>query len=105
VATRIYVDQEQFEPVDPFPWMDVAACNGLDTNRWFSTQRSVREEAKKVCLTKCSKRIECLAFVLAREKKGYRREGIYGGMTGNEREKLVERLERIKKEQEMQEAS
>jgi len=80
--------------------MEVAACHGRDTERWFSTYADTREEAKKICLTKCSKRIECLAFALQTEPPGYRREGIFGGMEPTEREALAKRLKELKEQEE-----
>lgn len=85
--------------------MDVAACHGKDTDRWFSHVPAVREEAKEVCNTKCSKRLECLAYILAREPKGYRREGIYGGMEPVDRETLHQRIQAMKEQEQKEMAS
>jgi len=99
MATRVYVDNDlDFENPDPFPWMDVAACHGMDTERWFTGDLKVRAEAKEICNTKCSKRVECLFYILTREPNGYRREGVFGGLEPKERQALAERLGLVKKE-------
>jgi hypothetical protein len=104
VAVRIYVDAAaSFEPAEREEWMVLGPCNNYDPSVFFPEGKgdTVKRfnEAKKICKTKCSVRLKCLAYTLAHEKGTSRRYGVAGGMGPTERENLQEQLDK------MQEAS
>ena len=66
-------------------WQDNAACKGADSRIFLSGVTSRVIQAKAVCAT-CPVTRECLAFALAHEDY---EPHVYGGLTGEERKKLV----------------
>lgn len=78
----------------PGGWADRAACKGEDPNLFFPVSDlgpGAREtaQAKAVC-ARCPVRAECLGYALDRVIV----EGIFGGTTGDEREKMIRRPRR-----------
>lgn len=77
-------------------WRDHAACNGLDTNIFFTPRKGVANpfaEAKAICAT-CPVRDACLTDALNREPpssdNGFTsRYGVWGGLTPDERKALA----------------
>lgn len=65
-------------------WMSQAACKDKDPDLFFSEDIRDQRRAKLVCHA-CSVRIDCLNYAL----KGGDTHGIFGGMTPNERWKLL----------------
>ena len=64
-------------------WEDRARCAGEDRELFFAAQP---HEAKRMCAV-CPVSDDCLAFALASEPNGRTyRHGVFGGMTGDERE-------------------
>lgn len=62
--------------------MNLAACQGMDTEIFFPEVKEEERAAKRIC-SGCMIRSDCLA--LARELG--ERHGIWGGMTPGERRK------------------
>lgn len=63
-------------PSDPSGWRALAACRGRAV--FFDPARET--QAKALCAT-CTVRAECLAFALGNDE----RDGVWGGLTENER--------------------
>lgn len=80
--------------------LDLAACAGADVELFYAYDSGIRGaerarmtgEALALCES-CPVRVECLAETMAREKATYR-FGIWGGLTGNERQSLARRERR-----------
>lgn len=79
-------------------WMSEGACVGLDQPDvlFFPAKVSGRKtdytEAKKICVT-CPVRIHCLSYAIAHGIT----EGLWGGLTERERQRLpIERRRKIK---------
>lgn len=77
------------EPSNPADWRNRAACLGIDPDLFFPTVGQSTTEAKRVCRS-CETRQECLDDCLMYEAGG-KRHGIFGGMSGRERETYVRR--------------
>lgn len=67
-------------------WRQQAACKGLDTEIFFPASDDAAGPAKLVCAT-CPVREECLEWALATRQD----DGIWGGLTDNERRRLRRR--------------
>jgi WhiB family redox-sensing transcriptional regulator len=67
-------------------WRDEAACKGLDTGIFFPTTDAEAGAAKLVCAG-CPVRAECLEWALASRQE----DGVWGGLTDNERRRLRRR--------------
>lgn len=65
-------------------WMLLAACQTADPKLFFSNDDRDQKRAKLVCQS-CEVRQECLDYALAGEDA----HGIFGGLTPNERWKLL----------------
>lgn len=70
-------------------WELRAACRSQDPDIWFS--KGTWTQAKKICLSECPVREECLEATLAREEKtaDSLRAGIMAGLTGAQRAELA----------------
>jgi WhiB family redox-sensing transcriptional regulator len=70
-------------------WREDAACVGSGTDFFFpvADEDPKVEVAKQVC-EGCPVQDECLAYALSTNQT----EGVWGGMTGNERRRLRRRL-------------
>ena len=66
-------------------WQDSAACKGMDSRVFLSGVKSRVQIAKAICAT-CPVTRECLMFALDNEDF---EPHVYGGMTGDERKKLL----------------
>lgn len=72
-------------PVAPDqPWMEEAACKGMDTELFFPETPVVIRAAKRVC-GGCAVRVECLTFAVEADC----RFGVFGGLTHRERNRLL----------------
>ena len=65
-------------------WRDDAACASADPEVFHPGQGQGSEAAKKICAA-CEVRPQCLADAIANDE----REGIWGGLTKQERRKLA----------------
>jgi WhiB family transcriptional regulator, redox-sensing transcriptional regulator len=73
-------------------WMNLATCRGMDSDLFFPIGPEAgrqAEEAKKIC-RRCPVREACLDEALTKKIK----DGIWGGTTEGEREKITRRLRR-----------
>lgn len=74
-------------------WADRAACKGVDTAVFFpeipygDTRKHYWHRARTYCET-CPVRADCLAFCLPFERAAGRRDGMWGGLTPQERADL-----------------
>ena len=66
-------------------WQDSAACKGADSRIFLSGVTSRVQKAKAICAT-CPVVGKCLQFALDNEDF---EPHVYGGMTGDERKKLL----------------
>jgi WhiB family redox-sensing transcriptional regulator len=67
-------------------WRQEAACRGLDTAIFFPSTDAEAGPAKTICAT-CPVRDECLEWAIATRQE----DGVWGGMTDNERRRLRRR--------------
>ena len=67
-------------------WREEAACKGLDTGIFFPLSDAEAGPAKLVCAG-CPVRDLCLEWALASRQE----DGVWGGMTDNERRRLRRR--------------
>ncbi|MGH9188858.1 MAG: WhiB family transcriptional regulator [Acidimicrobiales bacterium] len=67
-------------------WRDESACRGMDANIFFPDSDEDAGPARAVCAT-CPVRTECLDFALATRQD----DGIWGGLTENERRRVRRR--------------
>jgi WhiB family transcriptional regulator, redox-sensing transcriptional regulator len=67
-------------------WREEAACKGLDTGIFFPSTDAEAGAAKLVCAG-CPVRDACLEWALASRQE----DGVWGGMTDNERRRLRRR--------------
>lgn len=67
-------------------WMEDARCKWVDGDLWFPGPGDPGF-AKKVCLNDCPVRVTCLDYAMRMEAgvSTWMRQGIYGGMTAQER--------------------
>lgn len=65
------------------PWMDKAACLGVDPDLFFPDRGKTTIDAKRVCF-ECPVRGECLEYAL----DNVERFGIWGGTSERERRKI-----------------
>lgn len=78
-------------------WEDDAACKGAPTVLFFPdepiTSQRQWEAGKRFC-EQCTVRNECLEMALTAETPGFRRYGLFGGMTPKERDLYHDRIRR-----------
>lgn len=76
------------------PWADDALCREFPIEMFFPDTGQSAAPAKTICAA-CDVRAECLEYALAHESgetgisTSYSGIGIYGGMSPNERRKLI----------------
>ncbi|QJD51257.1 WhiB family transcription factor [Microbacterium phage AloeVera] len=103
MVARLVGDVVSFQPADPEPWMDQGSCLNEDPEKFFpegkGSIKQLTDDAKAICITKCSVRLQCLARTLAQEKGSSLRFGVAGGMTATERELLQKKLDDMQKEE------
>lgn len=70
-------------------WQDKAACMGIDARLFFGpdgeprAEREIREAKAKAICASCPVRAQCLDYALGNSIK----YGIWGGLSGEERER------------------
>jgi WhiB family transcriptional regulator, redox-sensing transcriptional regulator len=67
-------------------WEDAARCRQSDPDLFFETGARSERRAKSIC-SRCEVRRECLAFALESRTEF----GIWGGLSGRERRRLLRR--------------
>ena len=67
-------------------WREQAACLGVDTAVFFPDSDAAADEAKAICAI-CPVRTECLEWALSSRQE----DGVWGGLTDNERRRLRRR--------------
>jgi WhiB family redox-sensing transcriptional regulator len=67
-------------------WRRFAACKGVDTEVFFPTSEAEADVAKEICAS-CPARKACLEWALASRQE----DGVWGGLTENERRRLRRR--------------
>jgi WhiB family redox-sensing transcriptional regulator len=76
----------------PLPWFEQAACTQSDPDAWYPEKGGNVEQAKRVCNHCCPVRPECLDYALDTNQT----QGIWGGLSVNERRKLKREAKRGK---------
>lgn len=76
-------------------WIDFAACAEIGTDLFFPDNAPV-PHAKTVCAG-CPVTEQCLRYALDFERQGYAPHGVYGGVSGAERQAtlVAERKEAV----------
>lgn len=88
----ISVDDPRMTPPIREEWQDKAACAGRDREMFFPGVGGSTLEAKAICAG-CDVRFECLEYALKGENNANKREGIFGGLSGLERKRLVKLMQ------------
>ena len=70
-----------------------AACRGADTSIFFPVSDSLADEAKQICAA-CPVAEQCLEYAVATHQP----DGVWGGLTGQERHRLVRRRQKLARE-------
>jgi len=68
---------------DEVPWVERAACRGLDTELFLTKRGESTDEVKKICAA-CPVTAECLDYAF----KVNLRHGVAGGLSDRERRKI-----------------
>lgn len=78
--------------IDDGSWRDDANCYGVDTEIFFPKQGGTSSDAIRIC-DACRVKVECLTAELEFEEqhRRYLPYGIFGGMTGIGRARLLGR--------------
>lgn len=79
-------------PVEPDnTWMADAACAqiGPADDYYYPAKGISPEPAKRICLTQCKVREQCLEYALTIERHSSDRFGIWGGLSPQERDKVA----------------
>jgi WhiB family redox-sensing transcriptional regulator len=71
----------------PQPWMDEAACRGVDAELFYPERGESTRLAKAVC-ARCDVRLDCLGYALDNGEKF----GIWGGRSERERRRIRRQL-------------
>lgn len=69
-------------PDEDARWQDSASCAQIDMEMWHPIRGGNPREPKRICLTVCPVRAECLAAA------GPDDTGLWGGMSDRERRRL-----------------
>ncbi len=80
---NVYTDNR----LTPEPWSEKAACLQVDPEMFFGEDGMFREDAKRLCNTKCEVVAECLAYALENRE----RWGVWGGLSEIERRRILTR--------------
>ena len=78
----------------PADFFDDAACKGADTSVFFPVSESGGAEARAIC-AECPVAEQCLEYAI----QTHQPDGIWGGLNGIERHRLVRRRQKIAREQ------
>jgi WhiB family transcriptional regulator, redox-sensing transcriptional regulator len=87
--TRTFHQRSPMPPYTPMPWFEEAACTQSDPDAWYPSKGAAWREAKRICVG-CPVRAPCLKYALDTNQK----DGIWGGLSVNERRKLKRRAKR-----------
>lgn len=71
-------------------WYADAACRGRSVDLWFDDSRRAADAARRVC-DDCKVATACLEYALDNEI----RFGVWGGKSGNQRQRIVGRRARL----------
>lgn len=74
-------------------WRDLAGCLNTDPELFFAEDEYSQKKAKEICV-KCLSNFACLEYAIAGEGQA---DGIWGGLTTDEREVLMRRRKRTKR--------
>lgn len=69
-------------------WQDDAACLEIGDYLFFPEKGKSYDEARKIC-KRCDVREQCLAYALATEPYAESRQGMFGGLSPDERRELM----------------
>ena len=72
-------------------WVEHAACRGLEPATFYPASDDEAETAKAIC-AQCPVSQACLEHAIARRE----RDGVWGGLTDRERQRLIRRRRRLK---------
>ncbi|MFQ5947741.1 MAG: WhiB family transcriptional regulator [Acidimicrobiia bacterium] len=75
-----------FADTEERPWVELAACRGVDPGLFFPGQQGDSGPALAICAT-CPVRVQCLEWALE-VREPY---GIWGGTTERQRRRLLRR--------------
>ena len=78
----------------PLDWLAAAACRGATTDVFFPTSETRVDAATRICAA-CPVREECLEYAIATRQP----EGVWGGLTGVERRRLLRRRQKAARKQ------
>lgn len=82
------IDAPRMTPPVREKWQDHAACASEDPEIFFPGLGGKSTKAKDICRG-CDVRLECLRYVLKAEEGQSHREGVYAGLSGLERKRLI----------------
>ena len=71
-----------------------AACQGADTSVFFPVSDTFAGEAKAIC-AECPVAGACLEYAIATRQP----DGVWGGLTGVERHRLIRRRQKLAREE------
>jgi WhiB family redox-sensing transcriptional regulator len=89
--TRTFHQRSPMPPYKPMPWFEHAACTTSDPDAWYPSKGAAWKAAKRICEW-CPVRAPCLKYALDTNQK----DGIWGGLSVNERRKLKREAKRAK---------
>ena len=75
-------------------FFDDSACKDADTSVFFPVSDTFAGEAKAICAT-CPVAEQCLEYAIS----SHQSDGVWGGLTAQERHRLVRRRQKIAREQ------
>jgi WhiB family redox-sensing transcriptional regulator len=75
-------------------FFDDAACHDADTSVFFPVSDTFAGDAKAICAT-CPVAEQCLEYAIA----SHQSDGVWGGLTAQERHRLVRRRQKVAREQ------
>jgi WhiB family redox-sensing transcriptional regulator len=81
--SRTFHQRSPMPPYKPMPWFEEAACTSSDPDAWWPAKGGNIDKAKRICRD-CPVRAPCLKYALDTNQK----DGIWGGLSVNERRKL-----------------
>jgi WhiB family transcriptional regulator, redox-sensing transcriptional regulator len=73
----------------PGPWIEDAACRGMDPHLFFPTRGEAATEGLAICAT-CTVTEECLAYAIANGETW----GTFGGMSAKQRRIILRKSRR-----------
>jgi WhiB family redox-sensing transcriptional regulator len=89
--TRTFHQRSPMPPYKPLTWFEQAACTSADPDAWWPAKGGNIDKAKRICRG-CPVRAPCLKYALDTNQK----DGIWGGLSVNERRKLKREAKRDK---------